>query len=73
MNENFNNISDISAPISNAISLSLAKKCEKISNFLNQNQDNLERRLQHLCGFALSSGGLIKDEYRKRLKFLIIY
>lgn len=53
-------------PISNAVSLSLAKKCTKIANFMNGRIDNLESDLQSLRGFSISTGGLIKDDYRKK-------
>lgn len=57
---------ELITPISNAFTLSLEKKCAKISNFMKQHDEDFEANLQHLIGFALSSGGLIKDEYRKR-------
>jgi hypothetical protein len=55
-------------PISTALSLSLEKKSVKIANFLEKytNSSELEAHLHHLHGFATSSGGLIKDEFRER-------
>jgi len=53
-------------PISNALSLSLAKKCSKISDIVKENNNCLDVHLQHFCGFAISSGGLISDDFRKK-------
>uniref|UniRef100_A0A1I8BGY5 Rab-GAP TBC domain-containing protein n=1 Tax=Meloidogyne hapla TaxID=6305 RepID=A0A1I8BGY5_MELHA len=54
-------------PISNALSLSLAKKCSKISDILMEHVNDLDVQFQHLCGFAVSSGGLISDDFRKKI------
>uniref|UniRef100_A0A915MD97 Rab-GAP TBC domain-containing protein n=1 Tax=Meloidogyne javanica TaxID=6303 RepID=A0A915MD97_MELJA len=54
-------------PISNALSLSLAKKCSKISDIVKENNNCLDVHLQHFCGFAISSGGLISDDFRKKI------
>ncbi|CAK5080505.1 unnamed protein product [Meloidogyne enterolobii] len=54
-------------PISNALSLSLAKKCSKISDVLMETGNCLDVHLQHFCGFAVSSGGLISDDFRKKI------
>jgi hypothetical protein len=56
-------------PISNALSLSLAKKCSKISDILMEHINDLDVQLQHLCGFAVSSGGLISDDFRKKYNY----
>lgn len=57
-------------PISNALSLSLAKKYTKISDLLIEHINDLDVQLQHFCGFAVSSGGLISDDFRRKYKLI---
>lgn len=60
-------VDQLLTPISNALSISFEKKCTKITNLLEKHMEKAEQFMDSFRGFALSTGGLIKDEYRQKI------